>query len=110
MDTKKFRSRSALYAFALVAVVLVGTMAWTLSTTYFTDDITYSFTVPESENAFWRCRGEALISFGQVPESIWNHYRYVNGRLANIIHISFQPLPREVECVVNSLMIVLMFI
>jgi len=104
-----FRNRRAVYAVALVLTVLAGTLAWNLSTTYFIDDLNYSLVAKPGDRAFWCCVGEPLTSFSQVPESISNHYTYVNGRLTNIIHICFQPLPRELECVVNSILLAAFF-
>lgn len=98
------------YAAALTLLLLIGSLAWNLSTTYFIDDLNYTLVTAPGNFEFWHCKGEPLTSLAQLPESIANHYRYVNGRLTNIVHICFQVLPREVECAVNSVLLTAVFV
>lgn len=82
----------------LAAFTFAGVIIWNLLGVDTCDDFFYR-TVASSYDDFWGARGEIITTYTQAWESVQGHVAFVNGRLANLLHIFFQPLPRSVEAI-----------
>ncbi len=99
------------YMWAIIALTLLGAVAWQLSTFPLVDDWQYSCTVISPEKAdFMRCAGEPIDSWADVCQSVCNHFYAMNGRLVHILYIPMQLLPREFHSLIAGLFIGLMFL
>lgn len=91
---------------AIAAITVIGALVWDLYTPYTTDDNYYREVLkPHSyNNDGWISFDREIETFADAWESIDNHRDY-NGRLANFIHILFQPTGRVPEATVLGLLI-----
>lgn len=92
---------------AIVAITFVGSAIWLLNTTFVSDDFFYRC-AGTTYFEFWNAQNEEVDTFRQAFALMNNHLWLINGRLANLAHIFFQPLPRSIEAIVMALCIALM--
>lgn len=98
-----------IYYILVIVATAVGAAGWLANTTLYSDDYCYSRVVPDyDEGDFWSCDGELLTCWQQVTQSIANHYKYVNGRIPNLLMAPLHFLPRQVSMVVCGLLIGMM--
>lgn len=96
--------------FSLLAVLtLAGTIIWNLLGVDTIDDF-YYHTIVRNNSEFWDAQSDLITNFVQAWQSVIGHVSCINGRLANLIHILFQPLPREVEAIFLSVFLFLMWL
>lgn len=84
-----------------------GFISWRLQCFPFGDDMPYSLCFPSflTQDEFWECVSQTPIgTYSEAFQAATNHYLIINGRLSNIVHILFQPLPDWVEQIANGLM------
>lgn len=71
---------------AAIAVFAVCVALWQYFSVPVFDDVDYQyFCLDTCEDDFWEMRGPLITSFSEAAESAWNHWKLVNGRLANIL-------------------------
>lgn len=97
-------------AILVAAITVVGAILWDIYTPYSADDNYYRLVIrPDvTADSDILTTTEEITDYSQAWRSIDNHRGY-NGRLANFIHILFQPLPRTLETVILGLCIGLMY-
>lgn len=94
---------------AALILTLLGAVGWLASTEPYSDDWAYSCEVPvKADYDMWDIREAPIEDFGQVWQSIANHWIYENTRIGNIVLIMLQPLPRTVSTVLCGVLIALM--
>lgn len=77
----------------LIFLTFCGTVGWILQSTYASDDIAISVFFYPIHESYKAVMGEPLTTIGQALTSAYNHWMYVNGRLADILYILACPLP-----------------
>lgn len=91
----------------ILALSGAGFMSWRLQCFPFGDDMPYSLCFPSdlTQDEFWECVSQTpTVTYSEAFQAATNHYLVINGRLSNIVHILFQPLPDRVEQIANGLM------
>lgn len=91
----------------ILALSGAGFMSWRLQCFPFGDDMPYSLCFPSdlTQDEFWECVSQTpIVTYSEAFQAATNHYLVINGRLSNIVHILFQPLPDQVEQIANGLM------
>ncbi|MCM1518917.1 MAG: DUF6056 family protein [Pseudoflavonifractor sp.] len=80
-------------------------MAWRYNCFPYSDDLPYTLWLQNpSGEEFWTCSSHIEITtYKQAFESAYNHYVSAVGRLSNLVHILFRPLPDTVEQTVIGL-------
>lgn len=88
----------------VIIITIVGAGAWLCSTNRYLDDYNYEHQLagPDPED-YWESRGEPIVTWSDAIATAADHYRYINGRLANIAVILLQPLPRTVAAIIAAL-------
>lgn len=83
----------------LLAITMMGFLAWRYQCFPYSDDIPYSVWMQNpSCGEFWTSASHIEITtYKQAFESAYNHYVSAVGRLSNLVHILFRPLPDVVE-------------
>ncbi len=98
----------------LLLLTAAGAVAWCLKCPVMLDDWCYMrIPLTGGEDAaadFWQCRGPIIETVGDSLRACVSHYHVINGRLANMLHILFQPFDRNIEAVVCGLAIALLSI
>lgn len=91
-------------AWLTVAVVVIGIVAWRLCVASISDDFPYAHCVTmPSEDDFWDIKGSPIVTWGDAVDSSINHWKIINGRLANIMMLLSQPLPAGMTAVLHGL-------
>ncbi len=94
---------------AVMLISFIGIICWQESTVTHSDDWVYRcIAPPEAGNGFWSAIGEPIESGQDAMESSINHFKYINGRLANLLFIQFQLTPRWVQSLVAGIGMFLM--
>lgn len=102
--------RRSLIIFILFAVLTaIGATAWTLLCEKESDDM-YYLCLGSTGDSFWGAQEDDIVDYGDAFHAATAHYTHSNGRLANTLHILFQPLPKAIEDVFLGAMIALMFV
>ncbi|MGM9860433.1 MAG: hypothetical protein ACI31C_06730 [Muribaculaceae bacterium] len=78
-----------------IALTTIGAIGWLGNTWCYSDDLCYAREVTDN-GCFWVCDGSPITTWSQVWSSIYYHYIYVNGRLANAVLFPLQMCPRWV--------------
>lgn len=96
--------------FAIVMLIsFTGILTWQETTVCQSDDWVYRcIAPPEPGEGFWSAEGEPIQTWHDAMESCINHFRYINGRLANLLFIQFQLTPRWVQSLVAGIGMFLM--
>lgn len=93
-----------IFAATVIVITIVGAGAWLCSTNRYLDDYNYEKQLagPDPED-YWESRGEPILTWSDAFSTAIDHYRYINGRLANIVVILLQPLPRAVGALIAAI-------
>lgn len=115
-ETEKSQQRLSHLSSAAIALLLfitaAGAIARNMVSPMQADDWVYMH-MAETDDVptgvlFWESHGPLVEDYGDVFESIVNHYRLINARLANFLHILFVPVDSSVEGVLMGICTVLM--
>lgn len=95
---------------AIVAITFAGAIAWDIKTPILSDDWCYLYVCPPDNEGFWRCSNldRPITTMGDAFESAGRHFVLINGRLANALHILWQPAGRLPEAIFGGIMIGIM--
>lgn len=94
----------------LGAILWVGVMTylWQYNAVPMYDDISYSRMVAGGPKSFWEGEGKLIETWGEVGESVANHYKYINGRLTNTLMFATILTPRWVSSGLLAVLVMLM--
>lgn len=88
-----------------ISVFAIGIGLWQYLTPPIYDDITYQYAcLDTSENDFWALSGDEITTFSEAGQSALNHWKLVNGRLANILMILLVPVPAWLLAALQGIM------
>lgn len=80
----------------LAAITFAGASAWLLNAPVLSDDFNYRCTGIDYKE-FWGAEGDDISTWLEAVTACGYHIGQINGRLANLAHIMFQPAPRCIE-------------
>ncbi len=110
-ETEKSQQRLSHLASAAIALLLfitaAGAIARNMVSPMQADDWVYMH-MAEADDVpagvlFWESHGPLVTDYGDVVESIVNHYRLINARWSNLLHILFVPVDSSVEGVLMGI-------
>lgn len=103
------KTRQSLIIFIIfAALTAVGGSVWTLICPNSSDDMFYKC-VGSTYESFWGGEEDDITGYSQAFDALTAHYTH-SGRLANSLHILFQPLPKWIEDLFLGIVLTVMYV
>ncbi|MDE7426344.1 MAG: hypothetical protein K2M79_00895 [Muribaculaceae bacterium] len=97
--------RCAPMSACVIILTFCGAVGWMLQSTYTNDDIAISSFFYPIHESYKAVMGDPVSTAGEALISAYNHWMYVNGRLADILYILACPLPLWAQNVIAGSMV-----